>query len=33
MPSPTDVANVKVDVSDDSKELTRKCEDNEPLVH
>ena len=32
MPSPTDVANVKgVDVDDDSKELTRKCEDNEPF--
>ncbi len=32
MPSPTDVANVKgVDVNDDSKELTRKCEDNEPF--
>ncbi len=32
MPSPTDVANVKgVDVGDDSKELTRKCEDNEPF--
>ncbi len=32
MPSPTDVANVKgVDVDDDTKELTRKCEDNEPF--
>ena len=32
MPSPTDVANVKgVDVNDDSKELTRKCEDDEPF--
>ncbi len=32
MPSPTDVANVRgVDVNDDSKELTRKCEDNEPF--
>ena len=32
MPSPTDVANVKgVDVNDDSKEITRKCEDNEPF--
>ena len=32
MPSPTDVANVKgVDVNDDTKELTRKCEDNEPF--
>ena len=32
MPSPTDVANVKgVDVDDDSKELTRKCEDSEPF--
>ena len=32
MPSPTDVANVKgVDINDDSKELTRKCEDNEPF--
>ncbi len=32
MPSPTDVANVKgVDVNDDAKELTRKCEDNEPF--
>ena len=32
MPSPTDVANVKgVDVDDDSKELTRKCEDDEPF--
>ena len=32
MPSPTDVASVKgVDVNDDSKELTRKCEDNEPF--
>ena len=32
MPSPTDVANVRgVDVKDDSVELTRKCEDNEPF--
>ena len=32
MPSPTDVANVRgVDINDDSKELTRKCEDNEPF--
>ena len=32
MPSPTDVANVKgVDVDDDTKELTRKCEDSEPF--
>ena len=32
MPSPTDVANVKgVDVNDDTKELTRKCEDDEPF--
>ncbi len=32
MPSPTDVASVKgVDVNDDSKEITRKCEDDEPF--
>tara|TARA_A100000164_G_scaffold328496_1_gene315611 strand:- start:2375 stop:4495 length:2121 start_codon:yes stop_codon:yes gene_type:complete len=32
MPSPTDVANVKgVDINDDTKELTRKCNDNEPF--
>ncbi len=32
MPSPTDVSNVKgVDINDDSKELTRKCEDDEPF--
>ena len=29
MPSPTDVSSVKgVDINDDTKELTRKCEDN-----
>ncbi len=32
MPSPTDVASVKgVDVDDDTKELSRSCEDNEPF--
>jgi Translation elongation factors (GTPases) len=32
MPSPTDVASVKgVDVDDDTKEITRKCEDDEPF--
>ena len=32
IPSPTDVANVKgVDIDDDTKELTRKCEDKEPF--
>ncbi len=32
MPSPTDVASVKgVDVSNDTIELTRKCEDDEPF--
>ena len=32
MPSPTDVANVKgVDINDETKELSRKCEDNEPF--
>ena len=32
MPSPTDVSSVKgVDINDDTKELTRKCEDNEPF--
>ena len=32
MPSPTDVASVKgVDIKDDSIELTRKCEDDEPF--
>ncbi|MDC2992168.1 elongation factor G [Pelagibacteraceae bacterium] len=32
MPSPIDVSNVKgYDINDESKELTRKCEDNEPF--
>ena len=32
MPSPTDVASVKgVDINDDSKELSRNCEDGEPF--
>ena len=32
MPSPSDVASVKgVDINDDTVELTRKCEDNEPF--
>ena len=32
MPSPTDVASVKgVDINDDSKELSRNCEDSEPF--
>ena len=32
MPSPIDVASVRgVAVEDDSKELTRKCDDNEPF--
>ncbi len=32
MPSPSDVSSVKgVDINDDQKELTRKCEDSEPF--
>ncbi len=32
MPSPIDVSNVKgYDINDESKELTRKCDDNEPF--
>ena len=32
MPSPTDVSSVKgVDIKDNSKELLRKCDDNEPF--